>query len=701
MSSESKKHGKLIVSVITILGITVLIMNLTQSLIISKMTESSIDKIYDENVSEVANMFSSNVKTQLENYLKQLRYYTKSDIVDTADPEQIIDWLHEHESDRPNCYDYVIFVEPDGTWHSDDGNSGNVSERAYFKEIFGNNKDFVIDSPVVSKNHGRPVLHVVEAVKKDGVKFGFFAGVVPLDEIINITDSIHIGETGYSALIDKKGFLVSTQDPTLFLKRNFTTDSDLSTETKDFFAKAINLRNGDSISKTIISPKTGEIEFTTCFDIKDTPIVCIVGVQETQIKHTSKKILSWLMCISFIVLVCTLVIIALVIGISLKPLGIITSSIQNMASGNADLTQRINLNSNNEIGAVVQGFNAFIEKMQNIVFQIKDSKVSLSSAGTNLNESSIEAQESISSIIGNISEIQEKIDIQSNSVNQTAGAVNEIASNINSLEQMIDSQSAQVANASAAVEEMIGNISSVNQSVEKMANSFDLLRQSAMEGSAKQADVNARIEEIEKQSAMLQEANQAIAAIAEQTNLLAMNAAIEAAHAGEAGKGFSVVADEIRKLSETSSSQSRTIGDQLSNIKDSINSVVTASGDSSKAFKSVTEKIQETDELVVLIKGAMEEQQAGSKQIGDALHSMNDSTLEVKNASAEMSEGNKAILDEIQNLQDATFAIKSSMNEMSSGADRIKYVGDSLTNVSSALNESISEIGDQIDTFSV
>lgn len=188
MSIKDKKRGKLIVSIIMILGIAVLLMNLTQSFVINTMTETSIDKVYDNNVSEVADMFSASVKSHLENYLKQLHFYSKSDVVETGDPEQIVDWLHAHEKVRPACYDYVIFVTPDGTWHSDDGKSGNVSERAYFKEIFGNNKDTVIDSPVVSKNHGRPVLHVVEAVKKDGKKFGFFAGVVPLDEIIQITD---------------------------------------------------------------------------------------------------------------------------------------------------------------------------------------------------------------------------------------------------------------------------------------------------------------------------------------------------------------------------------------------------------------------------------------------------------------------------------------------------------------------------------
>ena len=385
----------------------------------------------------------------------------------------------------------------------------------------------------------------------------------------------------------------------------------------------------------------------------------------------------------------------------LNPLIGVKDTLVDISSGDADLTKRIELKSQDEIGDVVNGFNAFAGKLQAIIADVKTSKDDLVVAGDDMASAAQDTASSITEIIANIESMHKQIEGQKASVDQTAGAVNEIASNIESLERMIESQSSGVTQASAAVEEMIGNISSVNSSMDKMASSFGELRTNAQTGFTKQQAVNDRVKEIESQSEMLQEANVAIAAIASQTNLLAMNAAIEAAHAGEAGKGFAVVADEIRKLSETSTAQSKTIGDQLNNIKESINTVVIASGEASHAFEAVSHKLEETDQLVMQIKSAMEEQNEGSKQITEALHNMNDSTVEVRNASSEMEEGNQMILKEVQNLQNATMAMNESMEEMSIGARKINETGATLSDISGKVKDSITQIGTQVDQFKV
>lgn len=406
--------------------------------------------------------------------------------------------------------------------------------------------------------------------------------------------------------------------------------------------------------------------------------------------------------IIFIILtLISLIICGIVISASIKPLRLLKSAIVEVASGNADLTKRLNVKSKDEVGDVVEGFNIFTGKLHSIISQVKGSKQNLADSKEQMNNITQDTASAITEIIANIESVNNQIISQSSSVEETAGAVNEIASNIDSLEKMIENQSAGVIQASAAVEQMIGNISSVNNSVDKMAQSFNKLEENAREGTSLQDDVNSKIEAIKDQSEMLQDANSVIANIAEQTNLLAMNAAIEAAHAGDAGKGFAVVADEIRKLSETSTEQSKTIGVQLGKIRESIESVVEASAESSAAFQEVASNIKDTDELVRLIKSAMEEQTIGSKQISEALHSMNDSTQEVKSASSEMSAGNQAILQEMHNLQDATMTMKDSVTEMGIGAKRINETGAALSSVAMVMNDSIDKIGNEIDLFKV
>ena len=621
--------------------------------------------------------------------------YINSEGFNLADAEQDFQSIINNNNTLA-CLYYIdeIPIPEGGHAYSSDGWQPELTYNQYNQEWFIKAKDsrsVIITPPYVDEDTKDLVCTVAKRILSRAGEFIGVAGIdIHLTELTQKIQTIKITDNGLSFILDKDGNYLTNKDFNKINNGNFFDDYKMLAGFKDQLTQELVMEINASKDYYFMSTKLS--------DINNWYFVTIGEKNELiQIGKTFQ--------IVFIMIIITIIsatIISLIIsGTLVKPIKDVDNAVNEIASGNADLTHRLTIKTKDEVGSLENGFNTFVQKLQNIISEIQESKTDLSAVEADLSSSVHEAASVITQILSNIGSIASQVDNQSNAVSQTSAAVAEIAENINSLEVMIQNQAGGVESASTSVEQMIGNISSVTSSVEKMAQSFEKLEASSTEGIEQQRLVDRQILEIAAQSQTLQDANEAIANIAEQTNLLAMNAAIEAAHAGESGKGFAVVADEIRKLSETSTEQSKKIGDELNLITDTINKAVEASARSKDSFTNVSSLIVDTDELVRHLNGAMEEQQHGSKQILESLRLMNDSTSEVKNASLEMKEGNKLILSEINNLQNTTTVIKESMNEMSAGAKSMNTTSAAISDLSSKVHQSIQKIGQEIDQFKV
>ena len=635
------------------------------------------------------------VDMQIATYIKQVEDIAQRDDIRSMDFDVQQPILAE-EAKRIGFERFQIGYA-DGNVKSTTGHGGFAGDRPFFQSAMAGVSNI---SDVLFARIDLKMVIVVSAPIYDESRrvVGILSGVTSSSRLNEIVESVDLDYTGHCFIINKAGAKMAGIDYTGIE----TLDNDLEKEDTGAIAGLV------AVERKMVGGGSGIDTFVQDgrnYYCAWTPInggEWVLGV--VQDKDEAHAVLRS-MLVRMMLFALAFVIVGIACGAfitrALKPLRTVRDNIQEIASGKADLTKRINVKTRNEIGEVVAGFNAFSEKLQNIIGVMKHSKDELLRAGTDLKASTQDTSASITEIISTISRLGENIATQGGSVQQTAGVVNQIIENIRALETMVETQASGVAQASSAVEQMIGNISSVNGSVDKMAKSFSLLAADAQTGAQTQTQLREQVSRIEAQSKLLNEANKTIANIASQTNLLAMNAAIEAAHAGDAGKGFAVVADEIRKLSETSSAQSKTIGDQLKGIQNTINTVVLSAQRGVQGYTNLAGKIHETDELVRQIKAAMEEQNEGSKQIIGTLRAMNDSTGEVRSASRKMAEGSQSILREVHALQDATTGMKQGMDEMAAGARKINETGTALSEISAEMEASINGIGNQVDQFTV
>ena len=315
-----------------------------------------------------------------------------------------------------------------------------------------------------------------------------------------------------------------------------------------------------------------------------------------------------------------------------RPINSVAEMLKNIASGEGDLTQRLNYSKKDELGELVNWFNRFLDKLQPTIAQIKQSITE--ARGTADQSSEIARQTS------------EGMQVQFREIDQVATASNEMSATAHD----VANSASNAANAAKGADQ------SARDGMSIIERSTRDINQLADEVSKAVTEVEALAVNSEQIGSVLE----VIRSIAEQTNLLALNAAIEAARAGESGRGFAVVADEVRNLAKRTQDSVEEIRIVIERIQTGTRGVVaTMHSSQTQAHNNAGQIRQAVDAL---------------GKISDAITVISDMNLQIASAAEQQS----AVAEEVNRNVSAIRTVTETLTEQATESAAISSLLNAL-----------------------
>ena len=573
------------------------------------------------------------------------------------------------------------------SWSGEDELGYDPRQRSWYKQAAEANGAIVI-TPVYIATDGTPVVAVAKAIKDgNGTLLGCVGVDINLSDLTSFISSVKIGNTGYCMLVQDDGMILADAAHSAFISKNLS-DVDAA------FAKITQKKEG-----SVFITLDGKQRKAYIFPFPELRWKLIVIVEQREILSLFYALVRIMILIGLLMFVIYFTL-AIIAARALKRyFARLESMFEKIAAG--DLTDRVAVKRNNEIGRLMTNLNMAIEHTHTMLTVLKEEADKMTAIGSDLSSNMEETAAAVKQISSNATTVKEKALMQAAGVTETAAAGEQIQGKLNLLVEGITRQSESITQSSALITRTAENMLRINKILSQNDELIKTVYGQMKAGTDGARAANEFVKKIAERSEALLEASQVIQNIASQTNLLAMNAAIEAAHAGESGKGFAVVADEIRKLAEESNMQGKQIGAVIKESTEIIAQVSEAGIQAEKTFTDVYGLISNISEKEDSIVDLMREQEENGTQVLSAIETINKVTKDVSTASIEMLEGGKQIAEEMQKLAEITRETTDSMTEIASGAEQITDAVEEVVSITEQNKTSIDHLAQEVGKFKI
>jgi methyl-accepting chemotaxis protein len=346
----------------------------------------------------------------------------------------------------------------------------------------------------------------------------------------------------------------------------------------------------------------------------------LIGLKKSVAYAAVDKALNNAMLSSLIMLAFAISVLLSVLYVLYKPILLLKEMVTDLSKGNGDLTRRLEVTNQDDLGQISKGINLFIANLQSMMLEVLQSSTYISSSVERL-KSEAEANSQI--LVAHTTETEQIVA----AIEEMSATANDVARNGAETASFTQATNIQTLASKTVVGKATDTVAQLVREVE---------------------NTSANIAEIDRDTVNITQVLKVIGEIADQTNLLALNAAIEAARAGEQGRGFAVVADEVRALAARTQTSTAEIEQTLTKLRQASNAAIAAMD----VTKATCVKTAETTEQVA----------SDLDTIGNSVNQINDLNTQIATAAEEQSSVSGEIT---RNMS----AIREMVNELSTNGE--------------------------------